>query len=102
MRSILENQRSPLRIPLAVQKPASAAHSLSIYPQPASNNLTINYDGKIEHMSITDMLGKKVVALNGKYANRKIYDISNIPAGNYIITLIADGQPINKRLTISK
>lgn len=102
MRSILENQRSPLRIPLAVQKPASATHSLGIYPQPASNSLTINYDGKIEQMSITDILGKKVMALNGEYANRKMYDISNIPAGNYIITLIGNGQPINKRLIISK
>ena len=102
MRNILDNQRAPLRIPLAIQRLASSTQSLSIYPQPASNSLAINYDGIIEHLSITDMLGKKVMVLDNDNANKKVYDVSSIPAGNYIITLIADGQPINKKLIINK
>ena len=73
--------------------------SFNLYPNPATNEFSINYSGiegvKIE---IADVLGKKVkeVKLN---SNTQKISMDEIPAGVYFISLLNAG---GKKLVIRK
>jgi hypothetical protein len=80
-----------------------ASNLFSVYPNPANNMITINYNktgGKIGY-SIYDMAGKmmldkKPVEVSGKYSEQ--VDISSIAPGMYLIKTMADGVASFKKL----
>lgn len=102
MRSIMENQRAFLKAPLSIKTPSLFEETFSLYPQPASGNININYAGDIERIAIIDLLGKEVWNANGEQSNNRVHDVLNLPPGTYIITLQSQGQKLNKRLIINK
>lgn len=68
--------------------------SLSIFPNPASNALTVVCDKPISSAEAYSMDGRKVGTLD---FNDKTLDISNLVQGNYILRLNIEGQEINRR-----
>lgn len=67
--------------------------SIAIYPNPASNELHIDYLNVSKYdVSITDVIGKDVLRTTAK----DVLDISFLTSGSYILTIIEkdSGQPI--------
>jgi subtilisin family serine protease len=79
---------------LSVQE--MAANSVSIYPNPATNTLNVDFaELQVESVKITNALGQELKSypVNG---NKVTLDISGLPHGLYILS--TDGsQPITKR-----
>ena len=67
-----------------------------LYPNPATNELTIESKTAIDSVSITNMLGQNV--LNNTTSNAvEVVDISNLQAGVYLIKVGSEGQTSTKR-----
>lgn len=101
MRSIMENQRVFLKSAVNIAENKLVQPSFSVYPQPASNTIRVNYGGTIQHLIITNMVGAKVFEVKGDAANAKQYSIGNLPSGNYIISVQSADQMMTKKLVIS-
>jgi len=72
---------------------------ITIFPNPTTNNLTINGLNPGDVVTLYNMMGAQV---NIGTANSNNYSLSTIPTGNYII-LIKDAQGnVRKKQTISK
>jgi hypothetical protein len=71
----------------------------TIYPNPARDELFINYSN-IDHLlfKIVDITGKEM--MNGKLSNTKSVDISGIPAGVYFVLLESEDIKAIKKLII--
>lgn len=70
-------------------------NEVSIYPNPATNQLTITYSQHIEEVRIIDLTGKTVKIITNNFNN---IDISDIAKGLYYVFLISDNQTIIKKL----
>ena len=80
---------------------------ISIYPNPANTNITIEYsfdDNADASISLINILGSKVLEQKIIGSNHKMnLDISNLPNGIYVYSIIKDGAIIEKqKLIISK
>ena len=65
----------------------AAKPQLTVYPNPAIDNITLSYPAGINHVAITNLAGATV--LTDKYAGTKhaLIDVSALPAGFYIVTI---------------
>lgn len=75
-----------------IQKNNNTLHA-SVYPNPANNQLTIelaNEATKI-NVSLMDVLGKEVYTLNNQSGNKVSLNDINVPAGVYMVKIVADG-----------
>ncbi len=92
MRAVLSEQRASLTgyVPNSVAS-IPRALSVAVYPNPVSNTLSVAYAGKIDHISIHNFMGQRVLQQHGDY---RTIDISSLPTGNYILSMEAD----NKRM----
>lgn len=74
-------------------------NTISIYPNPISNKLTISYNSKDKlNIEIIDISGRKIIEQNGIYANESI-DISDLNKGIYILSVLENGKLIyNKKI----
>lgn len=59
---------------------------LEIYPNPANDNIHINYDGEVSSVEIADMYGAKQPAS----VNNNVIDISGLRKGIYILKVNSD------------
>lgn len=59
---------------------------LSVYPNPASDNLNINSSENISELSIYNILGQKVKQVKVN-SNESTIDVSSLNSGTYIITI---------------
>lgn len=66
--------------------------SLTLYPNPVSNLLTINATNRIEKIEVFNMLGKKVLSSN----SNKI-DVSNLSSGMYISKIYQENDIISTK-----
>ena len=62
----------------------NTSDDITIYPNPASSYLTIQYDGQIESISIADLTGKTMELIP---ISPNTIDISTLPRGIYLIRL---------------
>ncbi len=85
MRDILVDRRDTLihQYPTSVQNQDIRYHAIAIYPQPARKNLMIAFDGKIDQLVMTDMLGKTLKTVKAG----KVIDVSLLPSGIYFLKL---------------
>lgn len=67
-------------------EPAENKNAINIYPNPASNQLTIEYQGATAEFEITDVTGSSVYLLKLSSAFTNI-DISNLSSGVYLYRL---------------
>jgi hypothetical protein len=66
------------------------AFKIRMYPNPASTQLTIDAQQRIEKVSITNILGQEVISMstNSQLVN---LDISNLQSGIYVVKTVIDG-----------
>ena len=74
---------------------SSENKSISIYPNPSSNFLTINSALNIDNITIYDIYGKVIINKNEASSNNIIIDISQLSAGFYNILVNQSG---NKKM----
>ena len=68
--------------------------NLIVYPNPSSDQLTINANMDIHSIQIIDITGKTVKSFNNKLTT---IDIANLSAGVYFIQLIGEENTITKK-----
>lgn len=73
---------------------------LNIYPNPATNNLTIELPGSEMIVSIVNMLGQEVVTRDSNGNKTLKIDMSAWPCGNYMVRAVGNG--MHYRAQISK
>jgi len=83
-------------------------YDINVFPNPVrkSSGLTIQYSfeqpvSKLE-LRMVDVLGRTLLRsrLQGVREGTEQFDTSDLTSGTYVLQLIADGQPINKKVTI--
>ena len=62
--------------------------SISVYPNPAFNQLTIEENSKINKVVVMDITGKTVISLSNLTSNK--IDINKLPKGVYVIQVSTD------------
>jgi hypothetical protein len=65
--------------------------NLKVYPNPATNNLTIEANTAIERVSVHNILGQEVLSKSPK-TNNTTLDISNLQRGTYIVKTTSEGK----------
>ena len=66
--------------------------TMELYPNPAVNQIVVVNAINATNMVITDMTGKTVFTVQQPAAGAQQIDITNLPAGNYIIKAIGQSQ----------
>jgi hypothetical protein len=59
--------------------------SMELYPNPAANQIVVVNTIKAENIVISDMTGKTMFTIQQPAAGAQQIDISNLPAGNYLV-----------------
>jgi len=74
-------------VPTSIEK-TSFASEISIYPNPATNQLTVNCGEQvILNATIFDSLGREVYRSTGSSLDSKTIDVSNLAKGLYILSI---------------
>jgi len=89
--------------PVGITEEVAAPFTFSFYPNPATENITVNYSleqsAKVNY-TIYDLTGKQV---QSETANRfsgsqqHILDVTSLPAGTYLLNVNVNGKAITKR-----
>ena len=80
-------------------------YSISIYPNPAENQITINSNQlPIKQIAINDLEGRTILTKNlfQNSLNSNIIDVSNIPNGIYFINIKSNIGEENKKIIINR
>jgi hypothetical protein len=85
------NAQTPLTPP-PMEIPTFTTKTISLYPNPASNIMTIENSGieKISKLAIYDISGKRIYALNNNSINSISIDVSHFAKGMYLIELSSE------------
>ena len=67
--------------------------TIQIYPNPATNQININYDGIIESIEIYNITGQLILT-----ATTREIDVSKLPSGIYQVVLTSDGEQAVQRV----
>lgn len=88
-------------------KEQSTLQNVSAYPNPASGNITVNFEalqGSELSMQITDLSGKAVMTFEKEKLNKglveKQIDISSLPVGSYILHLEMNGTLVTEKINV--
>ena len=73
---------------------------INIYPNPANNNITIDYDGQIEKVEILDLKGAIVYTTNEP--KHELNLPQNIQSGYYTVVIQTAEGVVRKELMIQK
>jgi hypothetical protein len=76
----------------------TTANGISYYPNPIANQLTVNAKSEISQVVVRNLVGQsvKTVIVNGL---QQSIDLSNVSAGNYLVTVkLANGQLSTQKL----
>lgn len=74
-------------------------NSVSFYPNPTKNNLTIENNNLISFdVKIYDVLGKEVFTADNEGVRNQTVNLSSLKTGVYLMQIKADNQTISKRL----
>lgn len=85
----------------------SAVNAFSVYPNPATDNVSINLDLKETSnlmIDVTDITGKQVaVIMNEKQTGlvTKQFSTAELPSGNYFVRLQLNGKTATQKLTVN-
>ncbi len=71
--------------------PAYLFSEVNIYPNPASNQLTIEANETIQKVSIYNLIGQEVLTKNPK-SNKTILQINELPKGVYVVSTTIEGK----------
>jgi hypothetical protein len=78
----------------------ASAPETRIYPNPASENITVSSDEKINVMKLYDLSGKLVKTVNA-YSSRCVVPVNDLLPGLYIIEIMGEGYNVKKKLIVN-
>ncbi len=84
----------------------SAVSSFSVFPNPANANVSININLKESSnlkMDVADITGKMIAVIMDEKQNglvTKEYNVAELPNGNYLIRLNANGQTVTRKIAV--
>lgn len=79
----------------------SAPVKISIYPNPATNFISINKDENVRDIAIFNLVGRKLKTFEGVEKDEH-YDVSDLPNGMYLVQVIDTNKKIVTTQRISK
>lgn len=79
----------------------SAPVKISIYPNPATNFISINKDENVRDIAIFNLVGRKLKTFESVEKDEH-YDVSDLPNGMYLVQVIDDNKKIVTTQRISK
>lgn len=85
---------------------ANNAASFTIYPNPASNTISLSWDGAnqgVSNVTITDVAGREVYSFQVNVASTQGASIQTLPVladGMYIVRISQNGTVYNSKLTV--
>lgn len=74
---------------------------ISIYPNPATNFISINKDENVRDIAIFNLVGRKLKTFEGVEKDEH-YDVSDLPNGMYLVQVIDSNKKIVTTQRISK
>ncbi|GEM_PF-140454 len=77
-----------------------AGSNLSIYPNPAVGQFTIDADARISSVNVYNVLGELVSQLEGTNASRVTVDATQFDPGVYIINAFVNGAMLSSRIIV--
>jgi len=83
-------------ISLSVSEEVYNSNAVSIYPNPASEMVTVSGLNNVNSIKVYSILGSKVKETH----NQNQINVSDLSAGAYIMMIESDGQKITKRIII--
>ena len=96
-----------LEMPLGIHNLPSVVSSFNVFPNPANNNVSINFDLKETAtllLDVTDIAGKQVAIIAEERQNgtvTKQFNAAALPNGNYFVRLQLNGKTATQKLTIA-
>ena len=92
---------------VGIAEQPSFVNSFTLFPNPASDNISINIDLKETStilVEVLDIAGKQVaVIMNEKQSGmvNKQFNTALLPSGNYLVRLTSNGQVATQKLSVS-
>lgn len=83
---------------LAVEDVNTKDNSVSIYPNPAKNIITVSSRDALKSFKMYDEAGRLIRSESISKGNRTEINISSVQTGNYVITVETDKQKVTKKL----
>lgn len=83
---------------LAVEDVNTKENSVSIYPNPARNIITISSDDTLKSFKIFDEAGRLIRSGSSLKGSKVDVNISSMQTGNYIVTVETEKQKVTKKL----
>jgi len=88
-----QSNRGYVCAPVEVRQVGIQNHCITIFPNPATNELAITDDYPITNVSISNLLGQTLFSKN--FNTKKVHlDVSNLPTGIYIVKV--NGSDVRK------
>ncbi len=75
-------------------------HRIQVFPNPTLDYFQLTPNNRVDEIVLYSMLGKKVKRFDA-YEEKK-YDVSDLPAGLYLVSLISNQEGVIKTLRLSK
>lgn len=75
-------------------------NKLRVYPNPVTDYLTITRNTFVKQIWVSNVLGKRVRTFDTSFGNK--YDISDLPDGIYLISMVDANRKVVKTVRISK
>lgn len=80
---------------------ATVPVKISVYPNPATNFISINKDENVRDIAIFNLVGRKLKTFQNVEKDEH-YDVSDLPIGMYLVQVIDDKKKIVTTQRISK
>jgi photosystem II stability/assembly factor-like uncharacterized protein len=80
----------------------TTATSLEVYPNPATDYITVISEHNIGKVLLMNILGEVLLAQDPGTVNRKQLDLRPYPTGVYLLTVFVQGEKITKHVKISR
>ncbi len=74
--------------------------SPKVYPNPSADFITLTNDDAVKQLWVTNILGRRVKSFNTSVNGK--YDISRLPSGIYLVSMVDANHKIIKTVRISK
>lgn len=103
MRWVLMNQRAELvTLGTGINTPDLAQNAFVIYPQPSKDLVEVRFYDKIDQLRIVNTMGQTVMNRSGSAANQKSYNISQLPAGMYVMFVQSKGHTYAQKMIVQR
>lgn len=104
MKDVVENQRNTLADSIGVQmtdvKNVNRDAKFTIYPNPASTAIYVDYPGKISSCFILNLMGQTVQKVDGHAIQKREIELNNLAPGTYILQLDAAPEKLYQRFQV--